>query len=242
MKPLISCLCITYARPYLLKELLYFFLAQDYPNKELIIVNDQKEITYTCNEPNVHVFNYKERFGSVGEKRNFAKAFAHPNSKYVFWLDDDDLYYPNFVSHLVIEHEKLENIDILRPDIVHFSTNNIISNEKCKNIGFPTACFTKEYSDNNDFEPLMFGSDQRYLKGARIHRLKDGIVGAHIRWGMGVYHVSGECSDIDNPDSQNKVYEGTGLRGKKMEKQNIKLKPELLDTTKLIYKNVDINE
>ena len=41
--PFVSCLCCTYGRPILLGEAVKCFLDQDYPNKELIIINDQLE-------------------------------------------------------------------------------------------------------------------------------------------------------------------------------------------------------
>ena len=42
--PLVSCICPTYNRPprhqHLLEEAIASFLRQDYPNKELIVLND----------------------------------------------------------------------------------------------------------------------------------------------------------------------------------------------------------
>ena len=236
MNPLVSCLCVTYNRPQLLKEAVYFFLAQDYDNKELIIVNDQKEIFYKCCEPNVKVYNFNTRFGSLGEKRNHAKKLASKKAKYIFWIDDDDVYYPNFLSHMVTEHEKRPNIDILKPEIVHYSTNNNLTNFANRNVGFPTSSFTKEFSDKRDFEPLMFGSDQKYLHGAKMGRLSDGKVTAHVRWGLGIYHVSGGFSDIGNPKSQNKVFIEVGKRGKRDQKEIINLIPEISDEVKKYYK------
>jgi len=235
-KPLVSCLCITYNRPQLLKEAVYFFLAQEYENKELIIVNDQKEIFYKCDVPQVKIYNFTTRFPSLGEKRNHAKKLASKDSKYIFWIDDDDVYYPDFLPHMVGEHEKKPNVDVLKPEITHFSTNNMISQFKSRNVGFPTASFTKEFSDRQDFKPMMFGSDQEYWKGAKIHRLSDGKVTAHIRWGLGIYHVSGGSSDIGNPDAQKKVFDEVGKRGVKEKKEIITIIPEISEEVKKYYK------
>lgn len=234
-KPFVSCLCVTYNRPQLIKEAVYFFLAQEYENKELIIVNDQENVTYRCNEPQVKIYNFSVRFPSLGEKRNHAKKLASKNSKFIFWIDDDDVYYPDFLSYMVGEHEK-KNVDVLKPHITHFSTNNIISNYKCGNIGFPTSSFTKEYSDKTDFEPLMFGSDQIYFRNAKIHRLSNEKVTSHIRWGLGVYHVSGGSGDVGNKKMQNMVYNEVGKRGKRKTNEIIEIVPEISEDVKKYYK------
>jgi hypothetical protein len=151
-------------------------------------------------------------------------------------MDDDDIYYPNFISHMVGEHEKRPEYDIIKPEFVHFSTNNVISNMRNRNVGFPTASFKKEFSDRQDFQGLMFGSDQRYWGDGKIFRLKDGKALVNIRWGMGVYHVSGCHSDIDNDSLQKKVFIETGKRGKRDKKENVTIIPELLNDTKKYYK------
>ncbi|WP_159462607.1 glycosyltransferase [Caballeronia glebae] len=43
--PLISCIMPTYGRPAYVDEAVAMFLAQDYPNKELIIVNSVGKAT-----------------------------------------------------------------------------------------------------------------------------------------------------------------------------------------------------
>ena len=236
MNPLVSCLCVTYNRPQLLKETLYFFLAQDYKNKELIIVNDQKNVTYKSSQPQVKIYNFNNRFPSLGEKRNHAKKLANKNAKYIFWIDDDDVYYPDFLSYMTAEHEKRPNIDVLKPEIVHYSTNNKLTNLTNRNVGFPTSSFTKEFSDKTDFKPLMFGSDQIYLQGAKINRLSDKKATAHVRWGLGIYHVSGGFSDIGSQELQKKVFIEVGKRGKRENKDIIEIIPEISDEVKKFYK------
>ena len=82
----------------------------------------------------------------------------------------------------------------------------------------------------------MFGSDQRYWGGAKIHRLSDQKALVNIRWGMGVYHVSGGSSDIGSEEAQRKIYHEVGKRGVKEKKEIITLNPELLEETKKYYK------
>src|SRR5215203_4271785 len=74
--PLVSCICATYNRPpshqHLIEEAIESFLRQDYPNKELIIVNDAAGQELVCDAPGVRTFNVSERFPNLGEKYNYA--------------------------------------------------------------------------------------------------------------------------------------------------------------------------
>ena len=78
-EPLVSCVCVTYGRPILLGEAVKCFIDQTYPNKELIIVNDQEGVTLRFSEDrdNIRVENVPTRFGSLGEKRNYGMSLAN---------------------------------------------------------------------------------------------------------------------------------------------------------------------
>jgi cellulose synthase/poly-beta-1,6-N-acetylglucosamine synthase-like glycosyltransferase len=66
---LVSCVCPTYNRPphyhHLLEEAIESFLRQDYPNKELIVLNDCPGQELICDGPGVRVVNVGERFLSI---------------------------------------------------------------------------------------------------------------------------------------------------------------------------------
>ena len=51
-------LCCTYGRPHLLDEVVKCFIDQDYENKELIILNDQKEVHYVTDLQNISIINH----------------------------------------------------------------------------------------------------------------------------------------------------------------------------------------
>ena len=78
--PLISCVLLTYNRApdhlWLLEEAIESFLRQDYPNAELIVLNDCGEQELVCDAPGVHVFNAPERFETMAEKWNLAVHLA----------------------------------------------------------------------------------------------------------------------------------------------------------------------
>ena len=95
--PFISCQCLTYGRVTELEEAIMFFLNQDYPGpKELVIVNDLAEQTLVYDHPEVRIFNLKERFPTLGEKRNF--AVEQCRGDFIVVYDDDDGYLPHHLS------------------------------------------------------------------------------------------------------------------------------------------------
>ncbi|MGC4108393.1 MAG: glycosyltransferase [Thermomicrobiales bacterium] len=78
--PLISAVLLTYQRPpdhqWLLEEAIESFLRQDYPNKELVVLNDCGEQELICDQPGVRIFNAPERCETMAEKWNLAVHLA----------------------------------------------------------------------------------------------------------------------------------------------------------------------
>ena len=101
--PLVSCVCPTFNRPTegmrLLEEAVESFLRQDYPHKELLILNDCAEQELVCDEPGVRVINLDTRTTSLGEKRNQGARLA-AGSLIAPW-DDDDISLPWRLSQSV---------------------------------------------------------------------------------------------------------------------------------------------
>ena len=78
--PLISCICATFGRlpteQLRLEEAIQSFLLQDYPNKELILVNDCPGQELACDAPGVRVVNVPARFPSLAHKLDAGVASA----------------------------------------------------------------------------------------------------------------------------------------------------------------------
>lgn len=91
-KPLISCIMPTYGRPEFLGEAVAMFLAQDYPEAELVLLNDCVGQDFQCSAPRVRVVNAAERYPTLGEKRNAAIEMA-AGQVIAVW-DDDDIHLP----------------------------------------------------------------------------------------------------------------------------------------------------
>jgi len=120
--PLVSCICPTYNRPpqyqHLLEEAIESFLRQDYPNKELIIINDCPGQELICDEPSVRVVNVAERFSSIGAKQNAAIDLAR--GELIAPWDDDDISLP---WRLSLSVERLGDADYFNPRCYWFLDN-----------------------------------------------------------------------------------------------------------------------
>ena len=88
--PLVSCIMPTYERRRYVPQALQSFLQQDYPNRELIIVDDGRDAIGDLVQgfDNVRYFHVSRT--SIGAKRNF--ACNHAAGEIVAHWDDDDWY------------------------------------------------------------------------------------------------------------------------------------------------------
>lgn len=93
--------CPTYGRLHYLGRMLAGFLSQTHPNKELVLVNDNKNVTLQCNYSNVHCINLDKRI-ILPDKRNIGVAFG----SYDIYMphDDDDIFLPSRIAHRVKIH------------------------------------------------------------------------------------------------------------------------------------------
>lgn len=100
MKPKITCICLTYNRPELLRYALYSYLMQDYPSDrlELLILDDagQYRSQSDCGdgEKRWELVSVPRRFSSVGAKRNAAISMVSKDTDVIVIWDDDDIYLP----------------------------------------------------------------------------------------------------------------------------------------------------
>lgn len=104
--PLIVCLCCTYTRneatKWLLEDACHSFLQQDYPNKALVILNDNAKqmISVQGDYPEITVVNWRKRFTYLSHKiaEGIRMASAQGSELFCRW-DDDDLSAPHRLSY-----------------------------------------------------------------------------------------------------------------------------------------------
>ncbi len=93
----ISARCVTFQRKNLLEQALYCYLQQDYRGpKELLILNDDPDIEFIFEHPEVRIINNPYRYDSVYNKINDAVKFC--KYEYVMPWPDDDLFAPWAIS------------------------------------------------------------------------------------------------------------------------------------------------
>ena len=108
--PIVSVIMPTYNRPDMLKEALKSVFSQTYRDFEVIVVNDggvdvMETIDPLNNEGKIIYLHHKDNMGRSAARNTGLKA---ARGKYIAYLDDDDIYYPN---HLEILVGFLENSD-----------------------------------------------------------------------------------------------------------------------------------
>jgi glycosyltransferase involved in cell wall biosynthesis len=116
--PMVSVLIPTFNRPRYLSEALASALQQSYRNLQIIVINDGGEdvsgIVSSFGDPRLIFINRKE---NRGKAFSLNEALIRAKGKYVAYLDDDDLYYPNHIETLVDALENKTDCEVAYSDL-----------------------------------------------------------------------------------------------------------------------------
>jgi len=129
--------------------------SQTYPLiKEIIIADDGDSEQRLNIKSNYTILYYVVDRMTIGEKRNFLKSKAI--SYYLIHMDTDDFYNPDYISNsifnLIICNKNLTGSS----DMIMYKNNNTYS-QSCIYLDFlneATMCYTKEYSNNHNFNEV----------------------------------------------------------------------------------------
>jgi len=187
---MISVLTLTYKRHHLLEEAIESFLKQDVPHpKEMVIINDCKDIDYVFDHPEVRIINHKERFPSISAKLKF--GFEQCKYDHMYRLDDDDLLSPTALTTACEDILENPGYDVYRSQGIYLFVNNeshgMTSNVNNGNI------YTKNYINRINWPDTSIGEDAEitFHQGGRIFEPKNKKPTMVYRWGMGTFHLSG---------------------------------------------------
>ena len=105
---MVSIIIPTCDRPGFLKEALQSVLSQTYKNFEIIVINDggedvSEDINSLENSGKIIYLRHEDRRGPSAARNTGLKA---ARGKYIAYLDDDDIYYPNHLETLVVFLER----------------------------------------------------------------------------------------------------------------------------------------
>ena len=186
---MISVLTLTYKRHHLLEEAIESFLKQETTHPiEMVIINDNAEVDYVFDHPNVRVINHKERFPSISAKIEW--GYKQCKYDYIYRLDDDDLLAPWGLKNTEKDILAHPGYDIYRSKGMYFFVNNIFESEN-SNINNGNV-YTKAYLDRIKF-PDKSGDEDADITFHHNGTIYEStlIFTMIYRWGMQTLHISG---------------------------------------------------
>ncbi len=193
--PLVSCIMPTHDRRRFVRQAIRYFERQDYPRRELVIVDDGSDRVADAvpADPRIRYLRLHRQF-SIGAKRNLACAAAR-GEIIVFW-DDDDWYAPTRLGYQVrplldrrVDVTGLYNSLILRLDRGEFwsCTNRLHDRMFAGGVVGGTLAFRRQlWRRQMRFPDVSLAEDAQFLKaarlcGARLQRLSNDGVFVYVR-------------------------------------------------------------
>ncbi len=117
-EPVVTVLISTFNRPRYFAEALDSIVHQDYKNLQIIAANDGgqdvSDIVNSYDDSRLLFINRRE---NRGLPYTLNEALAQAKGKYICYLGDDDLYYPNHVSTLVNALENQTDCQVAYSDL-----------------------------------------------------------------------------------------------------------------------------
>ena len=167
-QPLVSCIMPTANRQKFVPLAIEYFLKQDYPNRELIIIDDGKESVADLvpNDPSIKYY-YSEPIGTIGVKRNY--ACERSSGEIIMYWDDDDWYAPDWISRQV-EAQLTSGADITGLNRVFFYSPSLnqrwmyedLDEDKPWLCG-ATMAFKKSLWETHPFVDIQVGEDYDFV-------------------------------------------------------------------------------
>ena len=184
--PKVSCIMPTADRADFFQRALDIYLGQDYPNKELIVVDDGScKVGHLCNGHRIVYLPLQQRT-SIGVKRNIACEQA--SGEIIVHLDDDDWYAENWIT-MQVEHLLAGKAEVTGLDELIFYDSG---RREAWRYRYPAAsrpwvhgatlCYRKEFWRSFPFPDIDVGEDCSFLWrqgaiGIVPHGGNDGYVG-----------------------------------------------------------------
>jgi len=196
-EPLVSCLCPTYGRFEKLCEAVSCFVAQDYVNKEMVILNSHP-VPLHMDLPQVRIINDPSLF-FLGDIHN--RLLDEAKGELVRTWDDDDLYLPYAISQGV---RMLPNDKVAWKPLFSWSWRNGRDPILYGNQYEASTTWRADFMRSVRFEPGVACKNYRQIldKVAEIRGLAKtdmrGEASYVYRFGWGPAHISVASSRADN--------------------------------------------
>jgi glycosyltransferase involved in cell wall biosynthesis len=187
--PFVSCIMPTANRQKYIPFALDYFLQQNYPNKELVIIDDGKESIAPLIPVNSQIrYFYTSPLGTIGIKRNY--AIERSKGSIIMHWDDDDWHAYDWISQQV-RFLLTTGVDITGIKHVHYysALMNTFWQGDAHNRNNPnsrvwlngaTLAYLKSYWKKYPFQDLQKGEDDQFIQnpGAKVfaHDYIDGFI------------------------------------------------------------------
>ena len=166
--PMVSCIMPTYNRRQFVPHAIEYFLRQDYPQKELIIIDDGSDCIKDLvpDHPAISYYRLDQRI-SLGAKLNL--ACGHARGNIIAHWDDDDWYASHRLSYQV---EALQKKQIVMAGINRLLYFDLYKKNAFTYIYPPdqrtwlsgsSLCYKKSFWDDNKFEDINVGMDGLFV-------------------------------------------------------------------------------
>jgi hypothetical protein len=174
--PLVSCIMPTANRRHFVPQAIQYFLRQDYPCCELIVVDDGADRIGDVlpDDPRIRYLSLPRRL-AIGRKRNLACQMAR-GSLIVHW-DDDDWMAPWRLSYQVeaLLRETADICGLDTPLLYHPATQRAWQYVHPRHarpwVYGATLCYTKAFWAQSPFPPLHVGEDTRFVWARRSQKI-----------------------------------------------------------------------
>ncbi|MGA7201112.1 MAG: glycosyltransferase [Candidatus Cybelea sp.] len=172
----VSCIMPTANRRRFIPATIEMFLAQDYSNKELVVVDDGSDRVENIvpNHPRIRYIGLERRL-PLGAKRNLACEAAR-GDVIVHW-DDDDWHAPWRLRYQVDALER-GSFDMCGVDHVLFvdaragqAWEYVQAPNSLRWVCGATLCYRKSFWSMHRFADIHLGEDSRFVFGARNARI-----------------------------------------------------------------------
>jgi hypothetical protein len=192
----IAAVCCTWMRPRLLAQMVRCFEWQDYPHRELVILDDAGQYGGQQGD-RWRLVSVGRRFDSLGAKRNAAAQLVGDDVEAVAVWDDDDLYLPWALS---ASAAALKVAPWSRPSIVlHPQTDGTLRQHATGDLFHAGWAYRRDtFWQVGGYPPLGTGEDQglqqRFARAGveHIDPLSLGFAPFYVyRWGPPGWHLSG---------------------------------------------------
>lgn len=174
--PLVSCIMPTHNRRLFVPRAIEYFLRQDYPNRELIIIDDGMDPIRDLvpGEPHIRYLRQNHRI-SIGTARNIGCEEAE-GEIIVHW-DDDDWMASRRLSYQVagLLEQRAEICGINR--VIFYDPASCrqwlyIYPEKDRPwVAGNTFCYTRELWRKNPFHDINIGEDNHFIWSSRPKKI-----------------------------------------------------------------------